>query len=266
MSLEAEKKACATCGEPLQSRYCHHCGEKVHFRHEFAFQHYFREIMHQVTSLDVKIFNTLRVLVTKPGQLTEEYLLGRKNKYIRPLRLYLSSSMLYFFSFSFFNKAALVDIRNVLRFDFSGRLLPLITAKQQLSGLTGEIFFREVNQQLNNKIALLLIPAIFAYALVFKAVFFAKKRYYAEHLIFCLHLMSFSFLRDVLFLPIFLMHKPLGFALALASTMVYLFLSMKRVYSAKVFKMFLATLALYSAFGVILCVCTAFALYQILMP
>lgn len=266
MSLEPEKRACATCGEPLQSLYCHRCGERLHHRHEFAFSHYCREIMHQVTSLDVKIFKTLLLLVSKPGQLTEEYLLGRKNKYIRPLRLYLSSSMLYFFSFSFFDKAALVDIRNVLRFDFSGRLLPLLTAKQQLSGLEGELFLREVNQQLNNKIALLLIPAIFAYALVFKAVFFAKKRYYAEHLIFCLHLMSFSFLRDVLFLPLFLINKPVAFALALATTMFYLFLSMKRVYSAKIFKMFLATLGLYSAFGVILCACTAIALYLIVMP
>ena len=258
------QKKCVTCDEPLRDEYCYKCGEKVHHRHEFALHHYAREIIHQIIHLDAKIFKTLQILTTRPGQLTEEYLLGRKNKYIRPIRLYLSLSMLYFFSFSFFDKAALLDIRLLIKFDFSGLLLPAVTAKQQAMGLAGEMFFRTINQQLNNKIALLLFLAIFAYALVFKLIFLAKQRYYAEHLIFCLHLMSFSFMRDVAFLPIFLFNKPLGFSLALFTTVIYLFLSVKRVYSANILKITAATIGLYSAFSIILSACTAFALYQIL--
>ena len=237
----------------------------MYLRHEFAILHYTREIFYQITHLDAKIFKTILLLVTRPGQLTEEYLLGRKKKYIRPIRLYLSLSMLYFFSFSFFDKAALLDIRHVIKFDFTERLLPAINAKQQLGGaLSEELFYRGVNQQLNNKIALLLFLVIFAYVVVFKVVFFAKKLYYVEHLIFCLHLMSFSFLRDMLFLPLFLVNKPAGFGIALLTTVIYLFLSMKRVYAARVSKMIFATMGLYAAFGVIFWVCATFAIYQVL--
>jgi hypothetical protein len=261
---DSPNKTCVTCGEPLKDEYCYKCGEKVHHRHEFALLHYTHEIIHQVIHLDAKIFKTLQILTTSPGKLTEEYLVGRKSKYVRPIRLYLSLSMLYFFSFSFFDKAALLDIRNLVEFDFTSRLLPALTAKQQAMGIAGEMFFRTINQQLNNKIALLLFLAIFAYAMIFKIIFLAKQRYYVEHLIFCLHLMSFSFLRDVVFLPIFLFNKPIGFSLALFTTVLYLFLSMKRVYSANILKITMATIGLYSAFGILLSACTAFALYQIL--
>ena len=262
--MTSKHDTCATCGTSLSGDYCPQCGEKIHHRHEFALLHYTREIFYQITHIDTKIFKTLRFLVTKPGQLTEEYLLGRKKKYIRPIRLYLVLSMIYFFSFSFFDKASLLDIRNVIRFDYTGLLLPALEAKQQLIGLTGELFYRTINQQLNNKISLLLFPAIFLYAIIFKLVFWPKQRYYVEHLIFCLHLMSFSFLRDIVFLPLFLVHKPAGFALGLITTVIYLFLSMKRVYSAKVYKMVLATIALYGAFGAIFGVCALFAIKQVL--
>ncbi len=159
----------------------------------------------------------------------------------------------------------MLDIRHVIKFDFTERLLPAINAKQQLGGaLSEELFYRGVNQQLNNKIALLLFLVIFAYVVVFKVVFFAKKLYYVEHLIFCLHLMSFSFLRDMLFLPLFLVNKPAGFGIALLTTVIYLFLSMKRVYAARVSKMIFATMGLYAAFGVIFWVCATFAIYQVL--
>ncbi len=259
-------KRCASCGAALIGKYCHECGEKLHLRHEFALVHYSREIIYQITHIDAKIFKTLQLLVTRPGRLTEEYLIGRKKPYIRPIRLYLALSMLYFFSFSFFDKAALLDIRLLLRFDFTGRLLPALQAKQQLlGGLADELFYRSVNQQLNNKISLLLFLAIFIYAFVFKIIFVAKDRYYVEHLIFCLHLMSFSFLRDMLFLPLYLLHKPTGFGLALATTVVYLFLSMKRVYGARVYKMVLATVALYAAFSAIFGIFALFAIYQVLL-
>lgn len=264
MTAEAQNNHCATCNEPLAGKYCHHCGEKKHLRHELALSHYSREIIYQITHIDAKIFKTLLLLVIQPGRLTVEYLLGRKKKYIRPIRLYLILSMLYFFSFSFFDKAALLDIRLLLKFDFSGLLLPALNAKQQLAVLSDDLFYRAINQQLNNKISLLLFPAIFFYAAVFKVLFITKSRYYVEHLIFCLHLMSFSFLRDMLLLPLFLINKPAGFTLALISTVIYLFLAMRRVYGARVFKMILATIALYTAFGVIFGLCALFAIYQIL--
>jgi len=71
LTAEHKNKSCATCAAPLAGEYCHECGEKIHYRHEFALLHYTREIFYQITHIDAKIFKTLQLLITRPGQLTE---------------------------------------------------------------------------------------------------------------------------------------------------------------------------------------------------
>ena len=46
--------------------------------------------------MDGKIVQTLKVLVTKPGMLTKEFLEGRRARYISPFRLYLTISVVFF--------------------------------------------------------------------------------------------------------------------------------------------------------------------------
>ena len=264
MSSELSNNQCVTCGEPLQETYCYKCGEKVFDRKELSLWNYSKEVAHQLTSLDAKIFKTIRLLVCRPGFLTKEYLMGRRTKYIRPMRLYLSFSMLYFFTFSYFSQAALIDIRNIERFDFTGKLAPAVAIKKAASTLPENAFFHAINQELNNKIALLLFLLIFAYALFFKILFWQKKKYFVEHLIFCLHLMSFSFFRDVLILPLYLHNKAGGFLFALLTTVVYLFMAVRQVYSVNVKKVALATVGLYGVFGAMLLCCAGLVIYQVL--
>jgi hypothetical protein len=55
------------------------------------------EGVQELVNLDGKILTTLRLLVTRPGLLTSEVLSGRRARYITPLRLYITCSLLYFF-------------------------------------------------------------------------------------------------------------------------------------------------------------------------
>jgi hypothetical protein len=57
------------------------------FAHEFAL-HYF--------AAEGRLWRTLKALVLHPGRLTIEYLEGRKRKYVLPLRLYLTVSVVFF--------------------------------------------------------------------------------------------------------------------------------------------------------------------------
>jgi hypothetical protein len=47
-------------------------------------------------NLEQKLWVTLRVLVTKPGELSLEYFRGRRTRYFPPLKLYLTMSVLFF--------------------------------------------------------------------------------------------------------------------------------------------------------------------------
>ena len=49
---------------------------------------------------DGKLWRTLAPLATRPGLLTNEYLRGRRNHYVRPVRLYLTASLALFFLLS----------------------------------------------------------------------------------------------------------------------------------------------------------------------
>src|SRR2546423_11537437 len=45
---------------------------------------------------DGRLASTLRALLQRPGMLTHEFLEGRRARYISPLRLYLTASLVYF--------------------------------------------------------------------------------------------------------------------------------------------------------------------------
>ena len=87
--------ACRNCGTQAPLEFCPACGQEttlhpptlVEFLHEFV-GHY--------VALEGALWQTLKLLLTKPGRLTREYLAGRRRRYVLPLRLYLTCSFLFF--------------------------------------------------------------------------------------------------------------------------------------------------------------------------
>lgn len=99
---ERAEKVCLNCGANLHGRYCHVCGqENVEPKESLGqlLRHFFEDITH----FDGKVFTTVKLLVTKPGFLTEEYLAGRRARYLHPVRMYMFISFVFFFVlFTFF--------------------------------------------------------------------------------------------------------------------------------------------------------------------
>jgi len=93
-------KRCLNCGEKILGEYCYQCGQKNTVR-QISIWLLISDILDDYITLDSKLGKSLFLLFFKPGTLTKEYNAGRHVKYIRPLRLYLTASLLYFFLFSF---------------------------------------------------------------------------------------------------------------------------------------------------------------------
>lgn len=69
--------------------------------------HLVRHVTEDITHFDGKFFATLKLLLFKPGFLSEEYLKGRRASYLHPVRMYLFISAFFFlliFSVSPFEK------------------------------------------------------------------------------------------------------------------------------------------------------------------
>jgi hypothetical protein len=86
---------CPNCGAPAQDTFCSRCGETV-IVHSPSASEFLHEFVGHYVALEGKLWQTLRLLITRPGQLTAEHLRGRRIPYINPLRLYLTLSLLLF--------------------------------------------------------------------------------------------------------------------------------------------------------------------------
>ena len=96
MSSESRvSDVCPNCGATLRGPFCHDCGQKATAAH-LKLHDVAHDVMHEFLHLDGKIWRTLKLLVAKPGMLTREFIDGRRARYVSPLRLYLTFSVLFF--------------------------------------------------------------------------------------------------------------------------------------------------------------------------
>lgn len=87
---------CLNCHLKVAGSFCTACGQKVHFHADPRLHDVFHDAFHEFLHIDGKIFNSLKALILKPGFLTREYFNGRRQRYVTPIRLYLTMSILYF--------------------------------------------------------------------------------------------------------------------------------------------------------------------------
>jgi hypothetical protein len=91
---------CENCGAELQGHWCAHCGQPaVDYRR--SFRHVIADLLDEFLNWDSKFFTTIALLLVKPWKLTNEFLAGKRVRYVNPLRLYLLASILFFFAVNY---------------------------------------------------------------------------------------------------------------------------------------------------------------------
>jgi hypothetical protein len=248
-SVATAAESCLNCGTALGGPFCAQCGQKaVHPKptlHEL-----FYDGLEEFLHFDGKIVQTLRTLAARPGQLTVDIVAGRRARYIAPLRLYLTCSLIYFLIAAVSPIQALTitvsdnqpggkrvvtggslsedDRRSVEEVIQRSRPLmrPLIRRSvDDPVGLQTDVFHAWP------KAMFVLLP-VFA-AIV--AVFF-RGRHFVEHVYFALHVHAFAFLAMAVNSTVALAHVrwlsvPLGIAV-LVWLPLYVHFAFKRVYGA----------------------------------
>jgi hypothetical protein len=92
---DALVSGCRTCGVEVTGNFCSSCGEttQLHLPSAGEFLH---EFAGHFVALEGKLWKTLKLLVLRPGQLTVEFMSGRRVPFVAPLRLYLTLSLVFF--------------------------------------------------------------------------------------------------------------------------------------------------------------------------
>ncbi|WP_440026905.1 DUF3667 domain-containing protein [Chromobacterium amazonense] len=100
---------CANCHHPVCGRFCPECGQKIHIEIPTLWE-FIHEYLHHYVSLEGALTRSLWLLLAQPGRLTEEYLLGRRQRYVKPFQLYLSISFVFFVLLGVVGGSASIDL------------------------------------------------------------------------------------------------------------------------------------------------------------
>jgi hypothetical protein len=88
------EQACLNCATPLIGSHCHACGQAAHVHRTLGA--FFHDLLHGVFHFEGKIWRTLPLLLRRPGELTREYITGRRASYVSPIALFLFCVFLMF--------------------------------------------------------------------------------------------------------------------------------------------------------------------------
>jgi hypothetical protein len=91
------------------------CGQKQP-RANPSVREFLHETTHELAHWDGKLPATLKALLLKPGLLTEDFLAGRRARWLPPLRLYLICSIGYFLSGPLIETVTHRSVKQVARF------------------------------------------------------------------------------------------------------------------------------------------------------
>jgi len=227
-----------------------------------------REFLHEFighyVALEGKLWQSLWLLLLKPGRLTLEYIQGRRVRYVQPLRIYLTFSLIFFAVLKFSGIAVVIndhDDTAPAAVTNAGApappLTPLPRSKQvPLMGDQATVGMGQAAERLHagwgEKVARFLAQptdiiiaaatkafqayapyALFAlmpvFALLLKLLYLGTGRRYGAHLLFALHANAFAFAMMALLIVTRSATDLIGTVLTIWM-IVYLPLAMRRVY------------------------------------
>jgi len=277
---------CKNCGAILLGAFCASCGQRADV-HVPSTGELIHEIFEGITHSDSRLWRTLRLLWLKPGQLTLEFVAGRREAYLPPFRLYLVMSVVLFLVASFIHPsetAELIhldqndveahqtpaDICNEISLQLFGRVYPALQARLRHGCLTtvadrGESILHVALSTLP-KAMFIFLPLI---ALLHMLVYWWPRARYAEHLLFFIHLHAFYFslitamllLKDALSIwpPLSMPSDSLTTVLDWAMA-IYTVLALKKVFARSWFNTLVKAFGLLIVYSVLL-VITLFSVF-----
>jgi len=201
------RETCANCQAELVGEYCHNCGQASASKESYALRNLLIHAFSEITDVDSKLLKSARKLVLNPGFLTSEFFNGKRQPYLSPVKLYVLFSVIYFIVFSFFPDKNIFSIESIYYTDFTG------TAERTIADAIDakNIDKVQVLEEFTSVVSYSIYAVAIMFAILFAVILFPLKRYFAEHLIFSLHLMSFIFFADIVLSPLYIFFDNIHF-------------------------------------------------------
>ena len=246
-AVAAAAEVCPECGEALAGDFCHRCGEKRPEARDLSVRHFVLDAAKELTSLDSKLTRTLLALLFRPGRLTNEWIAGRRGRYLKPLNLCLGVFALSLFvltsskQVSMFNIGLVLENQRQIGVQMKLKGTDVINRRldstAERKGLTRQALEDALSERWQRNVSLVQPAEIIALAVLLQLVYLFSRRYFVEHLVFSMHFLSFAVLTTTLLFPVYyligLHPSRLNLAVAALKFVVdvfYLFVALRAVY------------------------------------
>ena len=205
---------CRNCGAPAPGRYCPECGQET-APDPPDLRAFVRSRLSRYAGLDGQFWQTLWLLLFKPGALTLEYIRGRRARYLRPAQLYLLISVVVFGAFQLFGldlglkfvgerglhvarstRAAVDSSSRASRLQPVQIILEYIDtpAIRRFAAMPAQERFTYLRARRTQYVSAFLLFLVPVFALAMGLFFRRQRRRFVEHLVFGLHCQSFLLL------------------------------------------------------------------------
>lgn len=186
---------CVACGADLSGRYCAACGEAAG-HHDYSLKHFAEEALETFAHVDGRVFSTFRSLLTRPGLLTTDFLVGRRKSQMGPLQLFVICNVIYFLIqpftvFATFTSTLAIQTSERPWHRMASAMVASKVAARQIPAAEYARHFDEAAHLQGKSLVILMVPL---FALGSWVLYRGTRRFYAEHLVFAFYFFAFAML------------------------------------------------------------------------
>jgi hypothetical protein len=131
-------KNCLDCGAAVTNSYCSVCGQETKL-HVASAREFIHEFVTHYVAIEGKLWKTLRHLILRPGQLTRDYIDGKRQRYVNPLRLFLTFSIIFF-------AAMKLTGADIIQLDEQVSARQVVTSVDRIPGAVGDDVRRDITR------------------------------------------------------------------------------------------------------------------------
>lgn len=187
---------CPTCGQSVGTPYCPRCGEKPLRPRDLTLGGLLEQAFQALSSVDSTLIRSFRVLLTRPGELTANYVSGRRAAWLGPVHVFIIANVLLFAAQSL-TQSTVVGVplaSNLTQQDWSELARSLVNdrlaAKQTMLEAYAPIFDHAAVLNAKTLIVLMGVP----FTLLLPLMFPRSGQPFVAHVVFALHFYTFVLL------------------------------------------------------------------------
>jgi hypothetical protein len=235
---------CQSCGSKLKGKYCSSCGEKrFNPQQDLKIITFIEHSIDIFIHFDSKFFKTFKKLFFNPGRLTNDFNTGRRVLNMKPMQLFVFSSVIFYFLLphtnAYYHTTYELDgkfgIENLIQYNANHK----VYEKSIQYNVSQEQFANAINEKTIHSSKLFLFAIFPIWAFILFALFYKSNSFYVTHLVFSLHCFTFFILVHLIYLYIlskFYDAIPLPYIVPLFIIFAfYLFIAIRKVYHPGIF-------------------------------